>query len=131
MMGRATVILYNDGMRHKAMKWAENAPMGTRVEFKEAKRTLPQNDHMWALLTHVAAQKTHHGNKYTTDQWKCLFLHALGREMQFLPALEGAEFIPYGNSSSDLTVSEMSELIELIYSWGAKNNVDFGEDSQS
>jgi len=48
--------------------------------------------------------------------------------MQFIPALDGSTFLPYGNSSSDLSKSEMMELIEFIAAWGAQNGVVFGDD---
>jgi len=82
---------------------------------------------MWSLLTQVAAQKEHCGRRYTTDQWKVIFLHALGREVQFIPSLDSATFIPWGHSSSDLSKEEMSQLIEFIFSWGAQNGVRFEE----
>ncbi len=124
-MSRAVLILNNDWNRKKAVAWVSKAPPDTRVEFKEPKRTLPQNDHMWALLTDVAQQAVHHGRKYTTDQWKVIFLHALGREVQFLPALDGSDFVPYGQSSSDLSKDEMSNLIDFIYAWGAEHELVF------
>lgn len=105
-----------------------SVPDETRVEFKGAKRTLPQNDRMWAMLTDVAAQKTHAGRRYTPDQWKVLFMHACGREVQFIPALDGSTFIPWGQSSSDLSKQEMTDLIECIAAWGAENGVVFHDE---
>lgn len=125
-MSRAMLILDGSFMRERAIKWIQGAPNGTRLEFKEVKRTIPQNDKMWAALSDVAAQATHCGRKYTPDQWKVLFLHALGREMAFLPSLDEKTFIPIGLSSSDLSKSEMADLIELIQSWGAERGIKFG-----
>lgn len=129
-MSRATVVITGDASRQKAMHWAARAPVGTRIDFKEAKRTLPQNDRLWAMLTDVASQKEHAGRKYTPDQWKVLFMHACGREVQFIPALDNSTFIPWGQSSSDLSVGEMTELIEFIFAWGAENGVEFHEPAQ-
>jgi hypothetical protein len=126
-MGRALLVLNSISDRRKAASWIEKAPYGTRVEFKASKRTMPQNDRMWAMLTDIAEQKTHMGRKYTTDQWKVLFMHACGREVQFVPSLDETTFIPWGQSSSDLSVSEMTDLIEFMLSWGAKNGVVFKE----
>lgn len=129
-MSRAVIIITGDASRQKAMHWAARAPVGTRIEYKEAKRTLPQNDRMWAMLTDVATQKEHAGRKYTADQWKVLFMHACGREVQFVPSLDNATFIPWGQSSSDLSVGEMTELIEFIAAWGAENGVVFHDPEQ-
>ena len=124
-MSRALIVVHGAADRERAAKWAQQAPSGTRIEFKAMKRTLPQNDRMWAMLTDVAAQKEHAGRKYTPDQWKVLFMHACGREVQFIPSLDGSTFIPWGNRSSDLSKAEMSELIEFMFSWGAENGVVF------
>lgn len=126
-MGRALLIINSEADRRKAATWANKAPWGTRIEFKASKRTLPQNDRMWAMLTDIAEQKTHLGRKYTPDHWKVIFMHACGREVQFIPALDGSTFIPWGQSSSDLSVSEMTDLIEFMLKWGADNGVQFKE----
>lgn len=127
-MSRATIILSDKASRDRACRWAQTAPNGTRVEYKEMKRSLEQNSRMWAMLTDVATQKTHMGRRYTPDEWKVLFLHALGREMTFLPALDGTTFVPYGQRSSELGKSEMTALIDLIFAWGAEHGVTFHDE---
>jgi len=127
-VSRATIIVHGDGDRRRAASWAMQAPPGCRIEFKEAKRTLPQNDRMWAMLTDIAQQATHNGRKYSPDQWKVLFMHACGREVQFVPALDGSTFIPWGQSSSDLSKNEMTVLIEFMFAWGAQHSVTFRDD---
>lgn len=101
--------------------------METRVEFRRNKRSLEQNSKMWSMLSEVAEQATHCGRKYTTEQWKTLFMHACGQEVQFIPALDGSTFVPWGSRSSELTKTQMGELIEFIYSWGTQNGVTFRE----
>lgn len=126
-MPRALLILHRDADRAKACEWIRKAPAGSRVEFKGPRRTIPQNDRMWAMLTDIARQKEHMGRRYSTHQWKVLFLHACGQEVQFLPSLDGKTFIPWGQSSSDLGKDEMTELIEFMFAWGAENGVHFNE----
>jgi len=130
-MSRWLLILDSPAARMKAAAWAHKAPAGTRLEFKASKRSLPQNDLMWSLLTQVAQQKEHAGRRYTPDQWKVLFMHACGREVQFIPSLDGATFLPWGRSSSDLSKQEMTDLIEFILSWGAQNGVVFHDDARA
>lgn len=130
-MSRALIVLNGIADRNKAAKWAHQAAPGTRVEFKATKRTLPQNDRMWAMLTDVAQQCQHNGRRYTPDQWKVLFMHACGREVQFIPALDGSTFIPWGQSSSDLSVGEMTDLIEFIFAWGAEHGVVFQDEARA
>lgn len=124
-MSRAQLTLSGQVDRDRAVKWIGQAPAGTRVVFKDSKRTLAQNDRMWAMLTDVATQKEHAGRRYTPDQWKVLFMHACGREVQFIPSLDNTTFIPWGQSSSDLSKHEMTELIEFIFAWGAEHGVQF------
>lgn len=126
-MSRHLLTLNSSADRDRARRYVAAAPNGTRVEFKAEKRSLPQNDRMWAMLTDIAAQKEHGGRRYTPDKWKVLFMHACGREVQFIPALDGTSFIPWGQSSSDLSKAEMSELIEFMFSWGAENGVVFAD----
>jgi len=130
-MSRALLILAGDAQRARAVKWIAQAPAGTRLEFKAPRRTLDQNAKMWAMLTEIAAQKEHCGRKYPPETWKALFLHALGREMQFVPALDGQTFLPLGQRSSDLTKAEMSDLIELLHAWGAENGVVFRDEEMA
>lgn len=122
-MSRHLIILNSEETRRQARIYVNSAPLGTRVEFKASKRSLPQNDFMWSILTDIAAQAEHNGRKYTPDAWKVIFLYALGRETQFIPALDGKTFLPTTQSSSDLSKKEMSELLDFISAWAAENSV--------
>ncbi|WP_271024902.1 recombination protein NinB [Rhizobium sp. RCAM05973] len=122
-MGRALLVLETDFDRHKAIDWIGRAPIGTRVEFKASKRSLPQNDRLWAMLTDVQAHMKPLGQDFTTDQWKCIFMHACGKEVAFLPSLDRKTFVPYGQSSSDLSKQEMTDLIEFIMAWASEQGV--------
>jgi hypothetical protein len=97
------------------------------VEFKAPRRSLPQNDRMWAMLTDISRQVSHHGVKYPPDIWKVLMMQAWGREVKWLPALDGHGVVPLLFSSSDLTKAEMSDLMEFMSAWGAQNGVDFSD----
>lgn len=124
-MSRALIVLNGNADRNLANRWIAQAAAGTRVEFKATRRSNDQNSLMWAMLTDVSTQKEHAGRRYTPDQWKILFMHACGREVQFIPALDNSTFIPWGQSSSDLSKQEMTDLIEFIFAWGAENGVTF------
>ncbi|WP_369723309.1 recombination protein NinB [Bradyrhizobium sp. LLZ17] len=126
MTDRAQIVLSNPGMRQKAHRWIEQAPPHTRLDFKGPQRTVEQSDRMWAMLTDIATQATLNGRKWTTDQWKVIFLHELGREAQFIPSLDG-KFIPYGQSSSDLSIKEMSDLIESMFAFGAEHGIQWND----
>jgi hypothetical protein len=130
-MTRAVLILRNQADRDKAAAWCRNAPPGTRVEFKQVKRSLPQNDRMWAMLTDVSRQAKLHGLTLTPDDWKLVFLDALKREARFVPNLDGDGFVNIGRSSSDLSKQEMTDLIEIIFAYGAKHGVVFQDEADA
>ncbi len=117
------IPIATDADRAKAIKWASGVPVGTRIEFKAPKRSLPQNDRFWAMLTDVAEQLPWHGQKLRADDWKLIFLDALKRETRLVPNIDGNGFVNLGRSSSDLSKAEMSDLIELLFMFGANHNV--------
>ncbi len=126
-MGRALIVLRGDADRQRGTAWIAKAPAGTRVEFKAAKRTLPQNDRLWAMLSEVAAQLPWHGVKLKAADWKLIFLDALKSELRMVPNIDGTGFINLGRSSSDLSKQEMTDLIELIAAFGATHGIEFHE----
>lgn len=130
-MARALIILRTQADRQKAAQWCVKGPVGTRVEYKAPKRSLPQNDRMWAMLTDIAQQQLYHGLKLMADDWKLLFLDALKREVRMVPNLDGNGFVSLGRSSSDLSKTEMTDLIEIIFEWGSRNGVVFHEPRES
>lgn len=130
-MSRALVILASLAERQRVANWAMKAPVNTRVEFKAPKRSLPQNDRMWSMLTEVAQQLPWHGIKLAADDWKLIFLDALKREVRMVPNIDGNGFVNLGRSSSDLGKDEMSDLMELIAAFGAQHGVTFNEPAQA
>jgi len=128
-MTRYLITLHSSADRARAVRAIAAAPPSTRVELKAAKRTLPQNDRMWAMLTEVAQQLPWHGVTLRPDDWKLIFLDALKREQRIVPNLEGNGFVNLGRSSSDLSKEEMSDLMELIAAWGAGKGVKFSDDA--
>lgn len=124
-MSRALIVIGSDRERQRAASWIMKAPWNTRVEFKAPKRTLDQNAKMWAMLTELAAQVPYHGIKLAADDWKLLFLDALKREVRMVPNLDSTGFVSLGRSSSDLSKSEMADLIELIHEFGARHGAVF------
>jgi hypothetical protein len=126
-MSRATLILASRIVRSRAHAWIDKAPPNTRIEFKGPKRTIPQNDRMWAMLTDVAMQLPWHGIKLTPDDWKLIFMDALKREVRIVPNIDGTGFVNLGRSSSDLSKAEMGDLMELISAFGAQHGVVFAD----
>lgn len=126
-MSRATVILASKAERDKAARWCQKLPLNTRVEFKQSKRSVPQNARLWAMLTDVASQADHHGMKLPAEDWKLVFMEALGQELRAVPNLEGTGFVNLGRSSSSLTKDEMSDLMALIEAYAAQHDIALNE----
>jgi hypothetical protein len=98
------------------------------VQEEETRRSGEQNKKFWAMLTEISQQKEHCGRHYSPDQWKVLFMHAWGQEVQFLPSLDNSTFVPFPYRSSKLSKEDMIELIEWIGAWSAQNGVIFRND---
>lgn len=123
-MNNPCVIIRCDRDRQRAASWAAKAPDGTVVEFKQKGRTGDQNSAMWSLLSQINRQRpTHNGVKMSGALWKAVFMQALGAELVMLPTLECHGLFPFGHRSSTLSVSEMSDLIELMLSWAAQQGL--------
>jgi hypothetical protein len=93
----------------------------------QEKRSTEQSDKMWAMLGDIAASQLHHGRKYDSETWKCIFLNAMGREVKFIPTLDGQSVFPLQYRSSELTKQEMMDLITFIQAWADENNVELRE----
>lgn len=131
-MSRATVIINGRADREKICRWAMGVKTGTRVEFKEAKRSTDQNSLMWVLLTELSQQVEWYGKKLSPDSWKLMMLdslkRALGEALDIVPNTDGTGFVNLSTSSSDLSKDEMTMLIELILKFGAEHGVQFQDE---
>tara|TARA_Y100001947_G_C10326033_1_gene298534 strand:+ start:950 stop:1354 length:405 start_codon:yes stop_codon:yes gene_type:complete len=123
-MERAAIILNNKTNRERAAAWCRNAPDGTLCELKRAKRTLPQNDRLHAMITPIAQTLAWHGQMLSVDDWKLVFLDALNREVRIVPSIDGRGFVNLGRSTSKLRKQECSDLMELISAFAAEHGVD-------
>ena len=123
-MTRLVVILNTARDRALAKRAIDRAPDGYAVDIKEAKRSDDQNRALWGLLNQIVRQRpTHNGAKMDADLWKCVFMNALGMEMKMLPNLDGDGFFPLGHRSSQLTVSQFRDLLELMLCWAAREGL--------
>jgi hypothetical protein len=129
-MSRAVIAISSKFDRERAAKWSMQAPAGTRIEFKAAKRSIDQNSKLWASLTDIATQLPWHGLKLSANDWKLIFLDALKREIRMVPNIDGSGFVNLGRSSSDLSKSEMADLITLIEQFGANHGVLFRDQGE-
>lgn len=123
-----TVRLIGPSQVEYAKKCVEQAPQGWVMKIAAETRRDAQNRKLWPMLQELQRQVPEMA-AYSTDDIKNRFLNALGVEMRFLPALEGAGMFPVGMRSSTLTVEQFSGLIELIFEFGARHGVQFQGES--
>lgn len=121
-----TVRLVGDTQRANAHRLIDRAPAGAVVNIREATRSGEQNARMWAMLSDIARAKPQ-GRVLTTEAWKCLFMNAAGFRCTFEPSLDGQGVVPLGFKSSRLNKAEFSDLIEVMFAFGAEHGVQWSE----
>lgn len=126
MTTRASVTINSREDREKVARWAEKVPEGTIVEFRKKTRSAEQNAKLHAMLGEVSEQVDWYGNKLEPEDWKTMFTASL-RKANVIPGIDAGTVVPLGLSTSAMTVEEMSNLIELIYAFGAERDVVFKE----
>lgn len=122
------VRLCGETQRAHAKRLIDEAPANWVMKLGEETRREAQNRKLWPMLQDIQRQVPGM-ETFSTDDIKLRFLNALGTEMRYLPALEGAG-VPVGLRSSVLTVSQFSALVELLYEFGARNDVKWSEPRQ-
>lgn len=125
-MSKRIYRLVHPEARQRAANDCLNAPDGYVVEVKEASRTLEQNAKLWAMLSDIECQCDWHGLRLSSDEWKDLFSAGLMKS-KVVPNMEGSGFVILGQRTSKMTKSEFSDLVELIYSFGAERGVVWSE----
>ena len=99
-----------------------------RLSLGRPRRTLDQNALLWAVLSDVSRQVEWYGQRLTKEEGKDIFTAALKRQ-QVVPGIDGG-FVVLGASTSRMRKQEFSELIELIYAFGAEHGVEWSEPAQ-
>jgi len=128
-MDRKTFILWTKEDRQRAIKAVMFLTRGWRVEIKAPKRTVPQNDRMWAMLTDVSEQAHWNGDVLTPTEWKDMFTAAVKiaanpHSVRAVQGLEGGLML-LGLHTSDMSTAEMCELLDYIEAWGTQHGVEF------
>lgn len=120
--------LVHEKARNNACKAVLTAPDGYVVKIMPSTRSLAQNAKLWAMLSDVSTQVEWHGRHLTPHDWKHMFSSQILR-LEVVPNLDNTGFVVLGQSTSQMSVSQMSEMIELIYAFGAEHNVKWSEAS--
>jgi len=111
----------------------EKEPYRMHVTRKRRTRTLEQNDKMWAMLTDIARQRQFVVNGkqewLSPEEVKDVMTAALKRHQRMCIGIDGG-LIVLGMHTSKMKVSEMAELIELMYAYGAEHGVQWSEEAR-
>jgi hypothetical protein len=95
------------------------------LELRERTRSDEQNDALHGLIAQILRQRTHiAGVKLDKVKLKAMLMQAAGHEIVMLPTINGDGFFPMGLSTSKLTVSEFSNLIEWTLAWCAEQGIE-------
>lgn len=117
-------VMAHETARQNAIDCVRNAPAGYVVRVTPPTRNLEQNAALWAMLNDIAMQVVWHGRKLDPESWKHIFSSSL-KKQDVVPNLDGTGFVVMGISTSSMTKQEMSDLLELIASFGAQHNVNW------
>jgi hypothetical protein len=117
--------LNNQLARQAACRAVLDAPEGWICKVTQETRSLDQNALLWPLLTDISQQVEWYGRRLTQYEWKDVFSASL-RKSKVVPGLDGG-FVVLGQRTSVMPKHEFSELIDLIYAFGAEHGVKFEE----
>jgi hypothetical protein len=118
----------------EAWGWAKALLMSGQqldVTIRKETRTLAQNRLMWSCLADLSEQVKWDGaRRLTPEGWKdYLTAHLSGQDL--VPNMDGNGFVAIGRgkSTSDMTVAEMTAVIDLAHMFGDTKGVRWSRTS--
>ncbi len=135
---RIKLTLYNAQQAHAelARVWQIIKPWlmaGHRlyIEIRAETRTLKQNNLMWSCLTDLSEQVFWDAKRRLTPEgWKeYLTAHLEGQDL--VPNMDGTGFVAIGRgkSTSQMTIAEMTAVIDLAHAFGDGRDVQWSPTS--
>jgi hypothetical protein len=125
MSDKQVFRLVHPTARQMASRAVINAPDGFVCEIKPRTRSLDQNAKMWAMLADVSRQVEWYGQHLTSEEWKDVLTAAL-KKQKAVPGIDGG-FVVIGARTRNMTIREMSDLVELMYAFGAERDVKWSD----
>lgn len=99
------------------------------VEVREPRRNDAQNKALHAALTDIAKQVDWYGRKMPVGVWKRMatfaWLRAEGEQCFAAPSLDGMGIDTVWEKTSQLSVAQMTSLLEWVYAFGAEHDCKF------
>ena len=130
-MEKQTYLLRNSSVKQNCITAIQQLPTDTdkplQVTIQEDTRSLAQNRMLWACLHDISQQVVWYGRKLDSESWKNIF-SAAQHQQDTVPGINGG-FVVLGQSTSKMRVSEMRDLIEIIFAFGAEQGVKWKSDT--
>ena len=118
--------LYSRLQRQQAIQAISQAPDDYVAIVRQRTRSLEQNAMLWRLLTelskHIPWQVNGEFVMLEPEDWKDIITASLSQEKRIARGIGGG-FVMLGRSTSVMSISHMSELIEFIYKFAAEQGV--------
>lgn len=99
------------------------APEGCVVSFKEATRSLEQNNLLWARLSQLSRDVKWDGETLTPNEWKDLLTACL-RKQKAVRGIEGG-LVFLGARTSQMSKGEMNDLLTLMEAFAVERGIAF------
>ncbi|MET3654065.1 recombination protein NinB [Dyella japonica] len=137
-MTARTLFLDSDHARERmANAWryacdmlSQGKSVRVRIDEKKSTRSLEQNDKMWAVLTDISRQVQWPVDGkmqfIEPEDWKHVLSAGLKRHQRVAQGVDGG-FVILGQRTSQMSIGEMCELIELAQAFGAEHGVSWSE----
>lgn len=125
MSDKHVIFLIDKQRKQYAKDCIDQAPEDFVCTIRKKTRTIDQNAKLWAMLNDVSQQVKWYGRKLSSEDWKHVFTASL-KQMDTVPGIDGG-VVMLGQSTSNMTISEMRDLIELMFAFGAERDVKWSE----
>jgi hypothetical protein len=120
-------ILAHQKAREGCARFAQEAPQGTVVEYKEPNRSLDQNAAQWPILQAFSSQLEWPVNgrmvKMTDEEWKDVLTAAFKSEQVRLAMGLNGGVVMIGQRTSKMGKREFSEWLEFLHATAADRGV--------
>nr|WP_282104055.1 recombination protein NinB [Marinobacter alexandrii] len=106
-----------------AFKGLKGGPV--QISLGRKRRSKDQNAKLWPMLTDISQQVEWYGQKLSKEDWKHMLTASLTKQ-RAVPGIDGG-FVILGQSTSRMNKELFSQLIEVIYAFGAEHGVQWSE----
>ncbi|MDU6539134.1 recombination protein NinB [Mixta calida] len=136
-MEKQTYLIRDNRIRQNCIDAINQLPLSTEspheIHIKQPKRSKKQNDRMWPMLHDVSRQVQWHDQRLEPSDWKDLFtalwLKTKKLEQRSVPGIDGGVVL-LGVRTSKMRKASMTELIDIMFWFGAEKGVRWSEESK-